>query len=331
MGLEIFAPEKDARVDDGPRCLVVMYHYVHDRAPNPHRGVHALPPASFRDQLDALTAMLEPIDWPTLHRFLIGEGSIPHRCFLLTFDDGLSDHARHVQPILRQRRLRGLFFVPGAVLGGNHMLPAHTLHLLIEKLGVDRLREAVSRWLTDHSAAHWLEQVEDAAARRMYHYETPERAWFKYLITMILPLDVRALALHDLFQAHVGDLREFASRWYLSPDDIRGLHSDGHALGGHGLSHEPLARLAPEERSDDLRRSFAALVELVGHRTFPFSYPYGSLDERVVMACRAAGFSAGFSTRSRWCRQSDSVFEIPRVDTIDVESMLRKETSCLFT
>lgn len=330
MGLESFAPERDTRVHDGPRCLVVMYHYVQDRPPNSNKGIHALSPNAFRDQLDMLSSMLQPIEWPTLHRWLIGEGSIPQKCFLLTFDDGLSDHVRHVLPILRSRKMRGLFFVPGGILSGDTMLPAHALHLLIEQLGVDRLKEEVARCLTEMNEGQWLDQVNATTAQQMYHYEPPNRAWFKYLVTMVLPLDVRARVLDTLFRKHVGEPAEWAKKWYLSADDVRNLQADKHSIGGHGFTHEPLGRLSAEEQVSDLKRSFESLVGVLGRGNYPFSFPYGSFDEGSKEACESAGFAGAFTTQSRWCNESDKAFQIPRIDTINVEVTLRKEAAWEF-
>ena len=118
------------------RCLVVMYHYVHDTEPMTAEGVKGLTSREFRLQLDRLCSAAEPIDWPALFAWSRGHGTLPQRCFLLTFDDGLADHARVVLPILQERGLRGTFFVPGAVLDSERLLPAHAIHLLLSTLGV---------------------------------------------------------------------------------------------------------------------------------------------------------------------------------------------------
>ena len=78
-----------------PQCLAVMYHYVRDDEPLPRVStpgnlgtIHGLSSAEFTAQLDFLCRAMEPISWPALYAGLCGTRPLPHRCFLLTFDDG---------------------------------------------------------------------------------------------------------------------------------------------------------------------------------------------------------------------------------------------------
>ncbi len=82
------------------RVVIVMYHYVRDRATTPEAAIRGLDTAGFRRQLDLLCARAEPITWPQFHAWHQGIGTIPETGFLLTFDDGLSDHAEVVAPLL---------------------------------------------------------------------------------------------------------------------------------------------------------------------------------------------------------------------------------------
>ncbi|MFQ5590589.1 MAG: hypothetical protein ACE5HE_05455, partial [Phycisphaerae bacterium] len=92
---------------EGPQCLVVMYHYVHDPESSKCANVAGLTVSAFAAQLDELTRTLSPTDWPSLYACLQGRGSLPRRSFLLTFDDGLADHADVVLPMLEERGLHG--------------------------------------------------------------------------------------------------------------------------------------------------------------------------------------------------------------------------------
>ncbi len=324
-----------------PRCLIVMYHYVHDRdalarpgAPGIHGGLRGLTVADFCTQLDRLCAAMEPIDWPTLYAWMDGRAEIPERCFLLTFDDGLADHAETVLPILDDRGLRGVFFVPGAVLTTHRMLPAHAIHLLLSILGESALESELRSYLTDRGAVqwcHWLDQRppdEDEAAETMYHYETPTLARLKYFLTMKLPLDLRAAAIEELFESHVGSSVRWARHWYLGWDDLVKIRSAGHTIGGHGHSHEPYDRLAPDEVRQDVLQVANVLREGLGPDVRPFSYPYGSYNNQAVAACREAGFVHGFTTHARWLQRHGDPLRLPRFDTIDVNSLLRGELTC---
>ena len=325
-------------VDRGSRCLVVMYHYVHDTEPVTAEGVGSLTTREFKDQLDQLCRVAEPINWPWLFAWMEGRSELPERCFLLTFDDGLADHARIVAPILMERGLRGVFFVPGAVLTSQRMLPAHATHLLLSTLGVERFEQELLHHLAerqDHGITadedadvDWSARVDEAAAQTMYDYETPQRAWVKYLLTAVLPIELRNAALEALFEQHVGSMQRWAGEWYMGWDELVYLHSVGHTIGAHGYGHEPYLRLTPAQRRQDLRRIAAVLRGGLGADIRPFSYPYGSFDDDTCAACRETGFAHAFTTQRQWIDSDSDTHCLPRIDTIHVGKVLEEELAC---
>lgn len=305
------------------RCLVVMYHYVQDRAANPNGGVHALSVQQFRRQLAMLGERLEPVDWPTFIRWSIGRASISRNSFLLTFDDGLVDHAEIVAPILDELHLRGVFFTPGAVLAGDQLLSAHALHILLDHVSDDSILEAVHRWLHDHAElCRDSLDFDEAAARRLYHYETVRRASLKFMLSMVLPVDVRARVLDAVFREMLGDPVPWARRWYMCADQVRSLAAAGHTIGGHGFRHEPFARVDAERLVEEVRGSYQGLNELLGSGERPFSYPYGSFNHDVSAACTRAGFVQAFTTERAWSLEGTPRMRVPRVDTISVHEFL---------
>ena len=316
-----------------PHCLVVMYHYVRDARPSGAEKISGLTSEEFRMQLDRLCGELVPIDWPTLYAWSQGRVYLPERCFLLTFDDGLADHVKTVLPILEERGLRGTFFVPGAILVREGMLAAHAIHLLLSTLGAPRLEEEVLRGLADRphdrdTVVGWCASVDESAARAMYHYEPPERARLKYLLTVLLPIDMRTSILDMLFERHVGSSRRWARDWYLQWDDLVEMQSRGHTIGGHGFAHEPYLRMTPAQRHKDLRRTAAILRAGLGSEARPASYPYGSYDNDTCAACGESGFAHAFTTQGLWLTGGCDPFRLPRVDTIHVNAVLEEDLAC---
>ncbi len=313
----------------GPQCLSVMYHYVHDAAPNGCGDVRGLSIAGFQRQLDQLCKSADPVDWPTVYAWRQGRGSIPDRSFLLTFDDGLADHAHVVGPILKKRGIKGVFFVPGDVLVLQRLLPAHAIHLLLASLGEERFEGLLTDWLTEHNHGdQWLTSCDTAAAARMYHYETPARAKLKFLLTATLPIELRNSALEALFVEHVGSPTRWSRHWYLTWDDLVALEAQGHTIGGHGQCHEPYARLTDAQVRQDVRSIAAVLAGGLGPDLRPYSYPYGSYTDVARDACRKAGFAHAFTTERRWLDSDADPMLQPRVDTIHVDAQLVMEPTC---
>ncbi len=306
-----------------------MYHYVRPDTPGPNRGVIGLTPEAFERQLDDLLATLEPIDWPQFLAAGEGRTTLPPRCFLLTFDDGLSDHVRYAAPAMARRSVRGVFFVATEPLTRPRMLPAHAMHLLIDHLGAARLREVVDDYVRVHTRdlEHLLAvSAEDALA--VYHYETEERATLKYLLNMLMPVPVRRRMMDALFAQHVGDHAASARDFYLGWDDLVSLQSAGHTIGGHGHTHDPLALLEPGPMKSDVCRCTSILNEGLGFDRRPISYPFGSVNEAVRGAARGAGFAQGFTTIAEWATPAGDAFAVPRIDAARVAEELEDRRPC---
>ena len=85
-----------------PEVPILNYHSIGDVADG-----YTVPRAEFARQLD----------WIASHGFVtaslhdLGAGALPNHAVILTFDDGKEDAVRVVLPMLRERRLRGTFFV----------------------------------------------------------------------------------------------------------------------------------------------------------------------------------------------------------------------------
>ena len=65
-------------------------------------------------------------------------------------------------------------------------------------------------------------------------------------------------------------------------------------LGSHSLSHPHLTEIDAARLRDELTVSRQKLGELVGSRVSLLAFPYGDYDDRVVDACRQAGYERVF-------------------------------------
>jgi len=310
-----------------------MYHYVRDREPPLSDGVKGLREGEFEKQLDQLSTVATPIDWPTFYAWQRGEGTIPDRSFLLTFDDGLADQAEIVVPILNRRNLSGVFFVPACVLVNHRLLPPHQVHLLLATLGLKRFAQALFDELHRLDEKNdWPSRMDEGQALHSYYYESPLRAKLKFLLTQMLPIPLRNAALDRLFNEHVGEHEEWAQRWYCSADQLRDMQSAGHTIGGHSFSHDPLTRLTASECRDDINRCAGILGDVLGWQTSqprpgvpdratrPFSFPFGCYNDGVCQAVADARFAAAFTTEARPVANGCDLYRLPRVDTIAINT-----------
>ena len=82
---------------------LVMYHYVRP-VPDRHGfAVQGLLPAEFEHQLDYIDRNYSVCSLADVVSAARGEARLPPRPCVLTFDDGVAEHAQIVWPALRRR------------------------------------------------------------------------------------------------------------------------------------------------------------------------------------------------------------------------------------
>jgi peptidoglycan/xylan/chitin deacetylase (PgdA/CDA1 family) len=93
--------------------LVLTYHRVCDTPAGTEPNFYTISGA----QLDRQLGLLHENGYACVKMGeLIGASTIPERRYVLTFDDGTSDHREVVFPLLEKHRCQGAFFIPTARL-----------------------------------------------------------------------------------------------------------------------------------------------------------------------------------------------------------------------
>ncbi len=86
----------------------------------------------------------------------------------------------------------------------------------------------------------------------------------------------------------------------LTWDQVRELEAAGWEIGSHTCSHPRLPELDDEELAAELVASRAKLESELAHHVRSIAYPYGAVDERVILATRDAGYLTGASLPTRF-------------------------------
>jgi len=88
----------------------------------------------------------------------------------------------------------------------------------------------------------------------------------------------------------------FANEAYATPDQIRALHSSGHEVGSHTISHPHLPVLS----ADAAREEIVGSAESLRKWSLPidtFAYPYGEHTPAIIDMVREAGYLGARGTR----------------------------------
>ncbi len=101
----------------GPSVPILMYHEV-SPAPVPGFRRYTVTPREFARHMWWLaTAGYQPVDMDVLARARLGQGALPARPVVITFDDGLQGCAEHAVPVLRAHGFTAVFYLVAGLMG----------------------------------------------------------------------------------------------------------------------------------------------------------------------------------------------------------------------
>ena len=300
--------------------LIVAYHYVRD-SEQALAGMKGLTLDRLREQLDALERAAEPLG-PAELRARVAEQRPTGPAFVLTFDDGLAEHAALVAPELARRGLTAFFFVATEPWEGR-VLRVHKTHLL---LASDRIEALVERL----NGRGEVDAAAEATAVGTYRYDDARTAVLKFRLNYLLSEDDRAEVVDGAFADVFGAEADVARTFYVDGDDCRRLVREGHEIGLHSHAHRPLATLEPEEVAADLTLNRRLLRERAGIEATSIAYPYGgpaAVDARVIGVAREIGLAVGFTGGRTFARPDGDPLALERVDTNDAPGGKRPQVA----
>jgi peptidoglycan/xylan/chitin deacetylase (PgdA/CDA1 family) len=133
-----------------------MYHEV---SPNPHPSFrrYTVTVREFTRQMGWLAAFgYQTIDMDALVRARAGQGSLPKRPVLITFDDGFQGCADYALPVLQAHHFTAVFYLVAGAMGGTScwMLPELGLELPLMSWETARALAAAGFQCGAHTVTH---------------------------------------------------------------------------------------------------------------------------------------------------------------------------------
>jgi peptidoglycan/xylan/chitin deacetylase (PgdA/CDA1 family) len=100
---------------------------------------------------------------------------------------------------------------------------------------------------------------------------------------------------------------------YMGWPELRTLHESGQLIGAHGWSHTLLTHCAQRDFDTELSRPRLMLEDKLGASITTMSLPGGRYNNRVLAACREAGYTHVYTSAPR-AEQSAAGFTIGRLN-----------------
>lgn len=267
------------------RLTVLAYHRVGDYdldtfpyfAPNISATT-----AMFRRQMAYVAEHFNVIDLHTLRDYVRGQGELPDRPLLITFDDGYYDNYASAAPILREFNFPAVIFIVTGRMDDRGPLwwdeVAYYFHT------------ANTRTVTLPLIGQVSLVTPDEKGDAMYAYSEALKR---------LPEDEKrdyVAQLPELLGS--APLQPAAHQMFMNWDQVRELWADNIVSQPHTHTHPILTRIPLESVRHELETSAGRIKRETGHDAFAFAYPNGQPTDYspdIMQIMRELNFDLGFT------------------------------------
>ena len=296
------------------RAVVLMYHKVMPRnevRSGAFEGMQ-VDPATFERQMAYLRKHFHLLSLADLRRHMRSRIPFPPNSCLVTFDDGWKDNYIHAYPILKRYDVPAVVFLSVGHIGTEKRFWQErtftALYGIREVAG--RNPDLPDRYRNLPGGIKIEEFV--SLPERKFREEVRERirSLKKLPLSRIEPI-VDELA--ECAGASSCDKGES----FLSWEAVLTMSRGGIDFGSHGMRHEILTNIPPEEVRDEVRNSKAVLEGKIQKSVHAFSYPNGNHDPVVRKCVKECGYEIAFGTSRGFAGAEDDPFTMNRVNVHD--------------
>jgi len=261
-----------------PALLVLNYHRVGNRNDCPYdSGVFSATADEFDEQVRFLARKFHIA---TLEEVIeiVGSTRRPQgTVILLTFDDGYLDNYETVFPILSARKAHGVFFLPTAFIGTDHIPWWDTIAYIIK-------RSRKSEFELNCGSVEKFDIPREGIQRVI------DQALMMYKMASVKDSQRFISMLETACDASRPD---GSSRCFMNWDEAAQLLRRGMSIGSHTHEHEVLSPLPEARQFEELSVSKRELQDRLGIPVEALAYPVG-LRESFSPVTRAAAAKADY-------------------------------------
>ncbi len=298
--------------NSGKGLAVVTYHGVLPREydpVDPSLDGNLVTAELLGEQLRFLKARYQIVDPEQVLAWNQGSEELPARAVLVTCDDGLRNNFTDMLPVLRQERVKCLFFVTGASAGEERRLLWYEELFLLFLRAKSGAFEVASGGITingelgsrEQRRTQWWDSV-----RRLSQVDADARDAFLHVLRQHFGID-----------SHAGDDSAWSRRFGLmNREELEEMVSAGMAIGGHTMSHPVLSEMNPELAHIEVSECRAKLESVLRSSVWAFAYPFGdaaSVSPEVLRIPEEAGYKMAFLNYGGGLGIELPVFAMPRI------------------
>ena len=242
----------------GFRLVVLIYHTVSDREmPHLSELYRVRSTREFERDLDGLLRRFAPVSAMQVHEAITSGRNFTKPSLLMSFDDGFSESAGIIAPILKRRGVPAIFFLNPAFLDNRQLFYRCKCSLLAGRLRSMKDPKGLCELVSSRIPG------KIGSARDLYRY------------LLALSHDDEAL-IDDLATLFEVDFQGYLKvrKPYLSTGQVRDLLSDGFEVGAHSLDHPEYSTLSNDEQMHQTVKSMDFICSTFGVPYRYFAFPF---------------------------------------------------------
>lgn len=114
-----------ANVENIKKIPILLYHNITETYPEKDNHLHTQKD-TFREHINELKAKgFTAIDFDTYYKWSTGEGSLPEKPVIITFDDGYTSNYTEAFPVLKELNMKATIFVVTGRMGSRETVYPH--------------------------------------------------------------------------------------------------------------------------------------------------------------------------------------------------------------
>ena len=246
-----------------------MYHYVRPYNNVINGNLKYLTVDQFNRQLDYFQ---KEYGFLSLEEFRNNfEKKIKTKKVILTFDDGLLDHYKFVYPILKERGLKGIFFIPSSIFQNKNILNVHKIHYLLSKFNSKKIYVDSLSIINDLKIKHKTHSESET-----YKYSIHEQ--FELKVKRLFNYDLNFLdsnQITDYLFKEYNISKDISKQIYINKRQLSEMFDDGQIIGSHTFTHQVLSTLDKKNQTHEIEKSFNDLSDFIFPYFKTISFPFG--------------------------------------------------------
>lgn len=215
----------------------------------------------------------------------------------LSFDDGQLDNYINALPILNKHRVQATFYIPVNAIEQQSLIWHDQMGFTVQAL-LKNNRLELHKTLTNLEliqAGDEISNFNDIAAA--FKLLQPQR---------------RLEIIEKLKRLSTETTPPWANM--MTWDQIRQLHTDGHEIGSHSMSHHLLPQLSKHEQHYELLESYTRLNKEIGADVHSFCFPNGDYSETTISILEQSPYKNAVTTCMGTYSDKSHKYKIPRID-----------------